>query len=380
MALLRLLIVDDSAVYRQALQNIVATIPGVICIGQACDGKEAIDMIITDKPDVVTLDMEMPVMSGVEVIKAVTAKKLQTTLIIVSACSQSGAEVAINALKLGAYDFITKPNRLGRSGAKEDLRRQLIEKLDTLKCGNSRVFRSARSQSAPVVTTVVTPVKKQDILKGQAIAPLSVTNLGIALKAVVMGCSTGGPKALLKLFSGLQSPLDVPIFVVQHMPPMFTKTLAVSIDEMTTVSVKEAEDGDKPQANHAYIAPGGRQMKLVQGSAGIEIKITDDEPENFCKPSVDYFFSSVAEVYESRALGVILSGMGGDGCAGLRKMKHCGATVLGQDEASCVVYGMPRVAQEAGLVDQQITIDNMAAAIEGFLMTVTRGATENARY
>ena len=383
---LRLLIVDDSAMYRKVSGGIVETIPGVKCIGHACDGKEAIKTIIADKPDVVTLDMEMPVMSGMDVIKAVTAKKLQTTLIIVSACSQSGAEAAIDALKLGAYDFITKPNRLGGSGVQEDIRRQLIEKLDTLKCGHSAVLGAGSkldktirsSQNPPVVKTVTKPVETPTLLKGQTAAPLSGTGLGPTPKAVAMGCSTGGPKALLKLFSGLQSKLDVPIFVVQHMPPMFTKTLATSIDEITKVSVKEAEDGDKPQPNHAYIAPGGRQMKLVQGSAGIEIKITDDESENFCKPSVDYFFSSVADVYESRALGVILSGMGGDGCEGLRKMKHYGVTVLGQDEESCVVYGMPRVAQEAGLVDQQVTIDNMAEAIKGFLTTATRESIKNA--
>jgi two-component system chemotaxis response regulator CheB len=194
-----------------------------------------------------------------------------------------------------------------------------------------------------------------------------------------MGCSTGGPKALLKLFSGLNSELDVPIFIVQHMPPMFTQTLAKSIDEISTFSVKEAEDGDKPLPNHAYIAPGGRQMKLVHGSAGIEIKITDDAPENFCKPSVDYFFNSVAEIYETRSLGVILSGMGSDGREGLKKMKQHGVTVLGQDEESCVVYGMPRVAQEAGLVDKQVSIERMASAIEGILKLSVKGFEAHAK-
>ena len=378
---LRLLIVDDSAMYRQALKNIVAAIPGVQCIGGACDGKEAIEKIISEKPDVVTLDMEMPVMSGMDVIKAVTSKKLNTKLIIVSACSQSGAEVAISALKLGAYDFITKPNRLGGGGAKEDIRRQLEEKLEALNGGFSSALRkpveatsntkiSFRPQPGNKISI---PLKKPVLTRAQTRLPSSVSNRGLSPKAIVMGCSTGGPKALLKLFSGLRSQLDVPIFIVQHMPPMFTQTLAKSIDEISSVSVKEAEDGDKPLPNHAYIAPGGRQMKLVQGGSGIEIKITDEEPENFCKPSVDYFFSSVAEIYESRALGVILSGMGSDGREGLRKMKSHGVTVLGQDEESCVVYGMPRVAQEEGLVDQQVGIDQMALAIEDALISSKSG-------
>ncbi|OUS09701.1 hypothetical protein A9Q90_02920 [Gammaproteobacteria bacterium 54_18_T64] len=364
---LRLLVVDDSAMYRQALQNIVTAIPGVECIGVACDGKEAMKKILSDKPDVVTLDMEMPVMTGMEVIKAVIAKKLNTKLIIVSSCSQTGAEVAINALKLGAYDFITKPNRLGGLGAKENIRQQLLEKIGTLNFDfkATRHDRNVDSYGAAYRESIrqkdlapaVKPVAEHSGLAVEAVRP----------KAVVMGCSTGGPKALLKLFSGLQCPIDVPIFIVQHMPPMFTETLAKSIDEISAVSVKEASSGDKPLPNHAYIAPGGRQMKLVQGREGVEIKITDDEPDNFCKPSVDYFFSSVAGIYQAGVLGVILSGMGDDGCEGLRKMKRYGVKVLAQDEQSCVVYGMPRVAKEAGLVDQQVSIEKMSSAIEDAL-------------
>jgi len=383
---LRLLVVDDSAMYRQALKSIVETIPGVRCIGVACDGKEAMEKIVSEKPDVVTLDMEMPVMSGMDVIKAVTAKSLSTKLIIVSACSQSGAEVAIDALKLGAYDFITKPNRLGGGGAQDDIRRQLVEKLEALS-GSSipalkrsvKAIDTAKSSQQPRVIGKPSATTTAPVVAKPPPTLLSPSRLTLAPKAIVMGCSTGGPKALLKLFSGLQSELGVPIFIVQHMPPMFTQTLAKSIDEISAVSVKEAEDGDKPLPNHAYIAPGGRQMKLVQGSAGVEIKITDDEPENFCKPSVDYFFTSVAEIYEARALGVILSGMGSDGSEGLKKMKRHGVTVLGQDEASCVVYGMPRVAQEAGLVDTQVSIEYMASAIEGALKSSMKGSEAHAR-
>lgn len=381
---LRLLVVDDSAMYRQALKGIVETIPGVKCVGLACDGKEAIERIISEKPDVVTLDMEMPVMSGMDVIKAVTAKNLSAKLIIVSACSQSGAEVAINALKLGAYDFITKPNRLGGGGAKEDIRRQLVEKLETLHGSSSLVMKrpvkaiDTTKNSQRSVAIGKAPATEKKLVIEKPGTTLSPSRLTLAPKAIVMGCSTGGPKALLKLFSGLHSELGVPIFIVQHMPPMFTQTLAKSIDEISTVSVKEAEDGDKPLPNHAYIAPGGRQMKLVHGSAGIEIKITDDEPENFCKPSVDYFFNSVAEIYETRALGVILSGMGSDGSEGLKKMKRYGVTVLGQDEESCVVYGMPRVAHEAGLVDTQVSIEKMASAIEGVIKLSVKGPATHA--
>lgn len=380
---LRLLVVDDSTMYRQALKGIVETIPGVKCIGQACDGREAIEKIISDKPDVVTLDMEMPVMSGMDVIKAVTAKNLSAKLIIVSACSQSGAEVAINALKLGAYDFITKPNRLSEGGAKEDIRQQLIEKLKALQGDANKVLKrsleasdTTKNSQRPIAIGRSTTAGKFVVSK--PVTPPSISRRELAPKAIAMGCSTGGPKALLKLFSGLTCKLDIPIYIVQHMPPMFTQTLAKSIDEIGIVSVKEAEDGEKPLPNHAYIAPGGRQMKLVHGDDGVEIKITDDAPENFCKPSVDYFFNSVAEIYEARALGVILSGMGSDGSEGLKKMKRHGVTVLGQDEESCVVYGMPRVAQEAGLIDKQVNIENMASAIEDVIRCSVKGSKTHA--
>ena len=374
---LRLLVVDDSAMYRQALKGIVDTIPGVECIGVACDGKEALEKILSENPDVVTLDMEMPVMSGMDVIKTVTAKNLKTKLVIVSACSQSGAEVAINALKLGAYDFITKPNRLGGGGAKEDIRRQLAEKLEAMgnALTNAVTMKDHSKKRKRLQGTVLANITvKNSLLSNASTSELSPSyRNNIPPEAIVMGCSTGGPKALLKLFSCLQAPLDVPVFIVQHMPPLFTQTLAKSIDEISAVSVKEAEDGERPLPNYAYIAPGGRQMKLVRNSVGIEIKITDEESGNFCKPSVDYFFSSVAELYESRALGVILSGMGCDGREGLRKMKNHGVPVFGQDEESCVVYGMPRVAYEAGLVDKQVGIDKMASAIMGALMPPQNG-------
>ncbi len=377
MAQLRLLIVDDSAMYRQALQDIVATIPGVTCIGVACDGKEAMKKIISEKPDAVTLDMEMPVMTGMEVIKAVIAQNLETKLIIVSACSQTGAEVAINALKLGAYDFITKPNRLGGAGAKEHIHQQLVETLGLPNIG----FTGAKAHSSITSSGANHRVysKRQKLSPTVKSRSMQIAPTGELLhpQAVVMGCSTGGPKALLKLFAGLQDPVDVPIFIVQHMPPMFTQTLAKSINEISVVSVKEAENGDKPLPNHAYIAPGGRQMKLVKGSEGVEIRVTDDETNNFCKPSVDYFFDSVSDIYQAGVLGVILSGMGDDGCEGLRRMKRYGAKILGQNEESCVVYGMPRVAQEAGLVDQQVGIEQMAAAIEGVLKGPTKGSKVN---
>ena len=195
----------------------------------------------------------------------------------------------------------------------------------------------------------------------------------VPLKAIVLGASTGGPKALVQLFSSLSGSLGVPVFIVQHMPILFTETFAKSLDEVTSMVVKEAQSGDEPRANCVYVAPGGRQMKLIRQGSSLQIQITDEEPVNFCKPSADYFMNSVADLYGASALGVILSGMGEDGSIGLRKMKQRGSIVLGQDEETCVVYGMPRAAYEAGLVDKQVSIGEMAGAIRDVLTTLKSG-------
>ncbi len=383
---LRVLVVDDSAMYRLVIKGIIETIPDAKYIGRACDGQEALERIATEKPDVVTLDMEMPIMSGIDVIKAVTERNLNTKLIIVSSCSKAGAEAAINALELGAYDFITKPDKLCGSEAIEDIRQQLVKKFKILQ----RKYKLAVSHPEKSIDVVNgkqeviafenSSLPRKRIVAEKIVAPRSVppSRLALAPRAIVVGCSTGGPKALLKLFSGLRCELGVPIFIVQHMPPIFTQTLAKSINDISSISVKEAEDGDKALPNHAYVAPGGRQMKLVHGRGGVEIRITDDESDNFCKPSVDYFFKSVAEIYKERALGIILSGMGSDGSEGLKKMKEHGVTVFGQDKGSCVVYGMPRVAQEAGLVDKELSIENMASAIEDVIKSSVKGSPGHA--
>ena len=172
---------------------------------------------------------------------------------------------------------------------------------------------------------------------------------------------------MMDIFRAFSADLDVSLLVVQHMPPIFTKSLADSLNRVSALTVKEAEDGEVLQVNHAYVAPGGLQMKVEHHGAQVKIRITDDPAENYCKPAVDYLFRSIATVFESKAIAVIMSGMGRDGTLGLKLMKRHGATVFGQDESSCVVYGMPRAAMEAGVVDRELPLDKLSAAIEQML-------------
>lgn len=349
MSQLKVLVVDDSSMYRQILSDIVGTIPELTCIGSACNGRDAMAQILRTKPDFVTLDIEMPIMDGMEVMRALKAEKISTKILLVSAHSLAGAELTIQALELGAYDFITKPLNLRGGSARAEIRQQLEAKLLGTEPG-SRVALTEKSVVARAARRVAVPQTEIKAL--------------LRPQAIVIGASTGGPKALMTLFEKLPGQLGLPIFIVQHMPPLFTKTLADSLNRISQLTVTEAIDGDIPVPDHVYMAPGGRQMKLVSAGGGVRLSITDDEVESSFRPSVNHFFASVASIYKDRAVGIILSGMGSDGTLGLAQMKSHGAIIFGQNEGTCVVYGMPRAAQEAGVVDAEIDINDMSAAIE----------------
>ena len=349
---LKVLVVDDSPLYRRVLTSILKEFPGFEVVGTAENGAEAMTMILCGRPDVVTLDLEMPVMNGREVMREVRERGLKTKILVISAYTTAGADATIHALALGAFDFITKPRGGKAGGARESLRSQLKVKL---------------SSFLPEPVPERKRASPESMRPAHSIQSKSVPQVGKDARVVAIGSSTGGPRALLSLFGGLAGDSGASYLVVQHMPPVFTKSLADSLDKISALSVKEAEDGDVLLADHAYIAPGGKQMRVERNSTHVKIRITDDPAENYCKPAVDYLFRSVATVFEDKAVGVIMSGMGQDGTLGLKLMKrHCVA-VLGQDEASCVVYGMPRAAKEAGVVDQEFSLDRLPRAIEEVL-------------
>ncbi|MDP6037185.1 MAG: chemotaxis protein CheB, partial [Candidatus Latescibacteria bacterium] len=243
---------------------------------------------------------------------------------------------------LGAFDFITKPEENDWKANQENLRTQLKDKL------SSRV---------PTTTPILPP------RAARPTAPQRPLTALVRIDLVAIGISTGGPKALAEVIPALPGSLRVPIVIVQHMPTMFTSALAQSLDSQSIVKVVEATTGLPLQPATVYIAPGGKQMRLAKQGALTTIEITDDPPENFCKPAVDYLFRSVAEIYGSRGLGVIMTGMGADGTQGLRAMKQQGSPVMAQDEATCVVYGMPQEAVKAGVVDTVLPHNKIAGEI-----------------
>lgn len=365
---IRALVVDDTSLYRKLLSDVLHQIEGIEVIGTANNGTIALAKVAQTHPDVLTLDVEMPGMDGLETLRRLRDVAPQVGVIMVSAHTTHGAKVTMEALDLGALDFITKPEGKNPAQNIADLRRQLYPLLST--------FRT-RKQVKSLLRSPNSPVSRRPAAGPEAGSPLPLpieqaipqrlpgAPASGRIEIVAIGISTGGPQALAQLIPKLPGHLGVPIVVVQHMPPMFTAALAESLDRKSALTVVEGQHEQILAPNTVYIAPGGKQMKIVRQGAQQHscLLITDDPPENHCKPSVDYLFRSIAQGYGNRALGVIMTGMGADGTLGLRLMKRQGATVLAQDETSCVVFGMPMEAIKAGVVDAIIPLDQLATAV-----------------
>ncbi|MBZ5728843.1 MAG: chemotaxis response regulator protein-glutamate methylesterase [Acidobacteriia bacterium] len=355
---LRVLVADDTVVFRHAISQALAGMPGVEVVGTAANGRLALARMAELKPDLVTLDIEMPEMNGIQVLEAMKAAGSRAGVIVVSSLTARGGEMTVRALELGAFDFLTKPEGGGGEQSLALLRTSLLPMVEAF--SRRREIRSILRGNAsrppaaapPAVPAMFVP-SQPDRRPRRSGPPL-----------VLIGVSTGGPGALAKLMPALPADLGAPVFIVQHMPSLFTRPLAASLAAKCSIRVKEAEDGEKAAANCAYIAPGGRQMKLAPGPRGeVVVQITDDPPENNCRPAADYLFRSAALHFPGRSVAAILTGMGNDGTAGLRLLKRSGCFAIAQDEATCVVFGMPRVAIAAGVVDTVVPLDTIAAAI-----------------
>ncbi len=365
---IRALVVDDTIVYRKAVSDVLTEIPGVEVVGVAHNGKIAVSKIESLKPDLLTLDIEMPQMNGIEVLEYIQKKQHNVSAIMVSTLTSEGGDMTMKALELGAYDFILKPSTTNITESK----RYLQDNLKPL----IKAFISGRTTVGAIHSraTVRSPVKRPLQTPGKIQRQTHILPPGTAGKKahrhsrseiVAIGISTGGPNALAKMMPMLPADINVPIVIVQHMPPVFTRSLAKSLNAKCKITVKEASDREPLQPNVAYIAPGGKQMKLVASADGMHrlIRITDDPPENSCKPAADYLFRSVADYYVGRATVVIMTGMGSDGTKGITMLSQKGAYAIGQDEATCVVYGMPKAPAELGLLDKVAPLDKIAAEI-----------------
>lgn len=367
---LRVLVVDDTIVYRKAVSDLIEEIPGVELAGVAHNGKIALAKIASLKPDILTLDIEMPVMNGLEVLAELQKNHPGVGAIMLSTLTADGSEMTLQALELGAFDFILKPQASANLAAgKKEIRSSLEPMLKAFARSRQATPSALTRRSAPPPRLKpMRPAAERSSGKGIAPKPLASTAKGVRRgksEIVTIGISTGGPNALNQMMPQLPANLGVPILIVQHMPPVFTKSLAASLDKKCAIHVKEAEDKEPIQPNTAYIAPGGKQMKLVAAADGSNrlIKLTNDPPENSCKPSADYLFRSISDYYVGRTTAVIMTGMGSDGTRGLEILKAKGAHVIAQDEASCVVYGMPKAPTELGYADIVAPLSKIADEI-----------------
>ncbi len=343
MAKTRVVVVDDSALVRGILSQIINAQPDLETVGAAPDPIAAREMIRALDPDVITLDVEMPRMDGLDFLERLMRLR-PTPVVMVSTLTERGAETTFRALELGAVDFVAKP-RVGIAQGLDQAAAEIVEKIRA--ASKARVQKRAASPARPV-----------------AMAPWSGRK-GTE-KIIAVGASTGGTEAVRTVLSGL--PADGPAVVVtQHMPPGFTKSFSLRLDSIVRMAVKEAEDGERILPGHAYIAPGGRQFAIEKSGANYVARVWEGEPVNRHRPSVDVLFRSVARVAGANALGVMLTGMGRDGADAMLEMRRAGAFNLAQDEASCVVFGMPREAIAAGATDEVLPLEAIAGRLLGWL-------------
>ncbi|MBK5938720.1 protein-glutamate methylesterase/protein-glutamine glutaminase [Halochromatium roseum] len=384
---MNVLVVDDSSLFRRVITEALKTFPEVETISQAPNGRQALQKLQALQPDLITLDMEMPEMDGLAVLEALKTLPNPPIVIVLSTLTHKGGHLAIKAMKLGAFDFITKPSATNAEQSLNLLREELAPRLKALRVRvnvrqilHAQPQRPPSSPPSPGATAAKPPATSAGLPQaGPAVKstdPAAFRNSAPQTEAaptparqtrlpppemVLIGVSTGGPNALDCLIPALPATLAVPVLIVQHMPPIFTKSLAEHLAERSALKVYEAEHDRVAEPGSVYIAPGGRHMRLARSEQGQKIiQITDAAPENHCRPSVDYLFRSAATHFPGRAIALILTGMGSDGTLGLRLLKRQGCFVIAQDEASCVVYGMPKVAIEAGVVDSVLPLDAIA--------------------
>jgi two-component system chemotaxis response regulator CheB len=353
--LIKVLIIDDSAFMRKSLTLMLESDQEIRVIDTARDGNDGIDKISRLKPDIVTLDIEMPGMDGLTALKVIM-EQMPLPVLMVSSLTTEGAQATMQAFDLGAVDFISKDLASISTNIK-NIKGELIDKIKQI--ARSRLiqtrFRMRRLvQSSREKKSQIKPVFK----------PVSFESVAPDFQAVVVGISTGGPEALNKLIPKIPEHFPIGVAIVQHMPPHFTKSLAERLNSISKVSVKEAEQGEVLEPGKVLIAPGGRQMTFNNDGPYVTTIISDEPTHALYRPSADIMMKSAVTSFRGPLLGVIMTGMGKDGVDGLKEIKSKGGYVIAQDEESCVVYGMPQMALEAGVVDSMVSLDNISLAFD----------------
>jgi two-component system, chemotaxis family, protein-glutamate methylesterase/glutaminase len=367
---IRVMVVDDSVVARSLVARWVDGEPDMTVAASLRTGREAVDRIEGSDVDVVVLDIEMPELDGISALPLLLKKKRDLMVIMASAITRRGAEVSLRALALGAADYIPKPATTREATTSTEFRRELIEKIRNLGRRRRLLLRQPMPVPAPAEARLprhtLVPLPSRDSLPAKHEAPpLTLRPFSpIMPRALLIGSSTGGPQALTALIEKLPAAIDrAPVLITQHMPPTFTTVLAEHLSRVGGRGSHEAEHGEPVLAGGVYVAPGGRHMRVTRDRDGIKIALGDDPPINFCRPSVDPLFSSAAAVWGSSALALVLTGMGTDGTHGAADIVASGGSVIAQDEATSVVWGMPRSVAQAGLCSAVLPLNEIAPRI-----------------
>lgn len=348
---IRVLIVDDAVVIRKILTDVLSADEDIEVVGTAANGKIALQKIPQVNPDIITLDVEMPELNGLDTIPLIRKDYPKLPIIMFSTLTERGGQATLEALSRGASDYVTKPANVGNvTNAKEAVKEDLVRKIKTL------THRSNNGVSA--AAKIITSLPKQSDV---TVAPQKCITQPIQM--VVIGVSTGGPNALAKVIPDLPQDFPVPVMIVQHMPTMFTRLLAERLDAQSPLRVVEASAGMKIERGTVYIAPGDFHLEAVRVNAELQAHLHQGPQENSCRPAVDVLFRSVVPLFSAGILGVVLTGMGQDGLHGCRHIKEVGGLVMVQDQASSVVWGMPGYVAEAGLADAILPLDQVAHEI-----------------
>lgn len=347
---IRVLIVDDAVVMRRMISEVLGGDAELEVVGVAANGHIALQKIPQVNPDVLTLDVEMPEMDGLQTVRELRKTYPKLPVIMFSTLTMKGAGATLDALSAGATDYVTKPANVGNiSEGINRLKAELIPKIKT----HCRHVLPAPGLPPPLPRSSTTP-------------PIPLAPRGdptVPPGILCIGCSTGGPNALATLFGGITAPLPVPCVIVQHMPPLFTKMLAERLGKSAPGRFFEGEEGQPLEAGGVYIAPGGRHMEVRRDGGMVRIHLHDGPPENSCRPAVDVLFRSVAAAYRASTLGLIMTGMGQDGLRGCEHIREVGGRALAQDEATSVVWGMPGFVAHAGLADKVLPLPQLAGEI-----------------
>jgi len=339
---IRVLVVDDSVVIRRLVCHALEQDPDVEVVGVASNGSIALNRIPQLSPDVITLDIEMPEMDGLEFLRHLRPQYPGIRVVMFSTLTERGASATLEALARGADDYVTKASNAGSLDVSlHSLTEQLLPKIHQF---------FAKSVAAAPVNKLTPADPPARTAKSRP-------------EVVLLGVSTGGPSALAEMFPRLPEQFPLPILIVQHMPPLFTRLLAERLDSQTKLTVREGAEGDPVEPGRVYVAPGDYHMKLARSPRGVQLRLDRSEPLNSCRPAADALFMSAAEVYGGNAVVAVLTGMGEDGLRGARMLKAQGAPVIVQDEASSVVWGMPGAIAHAGLADEIVPLEQMVAAL-----------------